>query len=160
MPDALRTMNAGDVISTKLASVYITIEGQRWLLFQTKNLKATVEKTKTEVPILGRLMKGNKSTGAKGSGSMTIYDNTPIFTDLMLDYIRTGEDTYFDLQVVNHDPTSKAGMRVVMLIGCNFDKLPITSADADGEYLETDIDFTFEDVKIPQNFSILDGMTI
>ena len=44
--DALKTMRAGDVISAKLANAYITVDGNRYLLFQAKKLEAKVEKEK------------------------------------------------------------------------------------------------------------------
>ena len=34
--DALKTMDAGDVVSSKLASCYIVTGGNRYLLFQAK----------------------------------------------------------------------------------------------------------------------------
>lgn len=37
--DALKTMRAGDVISAKLANAYITVDGNRYLLFQAKSWK-------------------------------------------------------------------------------------------------------------------------
>ena len=114
MPDAIRTMFAGDVISAKLASAYTTINGNRYLLFQAKSLEATIEKDKKEVPILGRLLKGNKSVGAKGSGTLRIYKNTSLFDDMIMDFVNNGVDTYFDLQISNEDPTAKAGRRTVI----------------------------------------------
>lgn len=155
---AIRTMIAADVISAKLASAYITVNGNRYLLFQAKSLEASVEKEKEQVAILGRLMKGNKSVSAKGSGTMTIYKNTPIFDEMILKWMNEGIDTYFDMQVENEDPTSKAGKRVVILTGCNIDKISVAKFDAEGKWLEDEISFTFEGVKIPQNFRVLDGM--
>lgn len=155
---AIRTMIAADVISAKLASAYITVDGNRYLLFQAKSLEASVEKEKDQVAILGRLMKGNKSVSAKGSGTMTIYKNTPIFDEMILKWMNEGIDTYFDMQVENEDPTSKAGKRVVILTGCNIDKISVAKFDAEGKWLEDEISFTFEGVKIPQNFRVLDGM--
>ena len=35
---------------------------------QAINLEASIEKTKSEIPILGRTGKGNKTTGWKGAG--------------------------------------------------------------------------------------------
>lgn len=155
---AIRTMIAADVISAKLASAYITVDGNRYLLFQAKSLEASVEKEKEQVAILGRLMKGNKSVSAKGSGTMTIYKNTHIFDEMILKWMNEGIDTYFDMQVENEDPTSKAGKRVVILTGCNIDKISVAKFDAEGKWLEDEILFTFEGVKIPQNFRVLDGM--
>lgn len=155
---AIRTMLAKDVISAKLASAYVTVDGNRYLLFQAKSLEATIEKEKEEVAILGRLMKGNKSVSAKGSGTLTIYKNTSLFENMMLKYINQGVDTYFDLQVVNNDPTSEAGKHTVILTGCNINKGTVAGFDAEGKWLEDEISFTFEGIKVPEKFKELDGM--
>ncbi|WP_311194415.1 phage tail tube protein [Selenomonas noxia] len=155
---AIRTMLAKDVISAKLASAYITVGSERKLLFQAKSLEATIEKEKEEVPILGRLLKGNKSVGGKGSGTLTIYKNTSLFDDMILKYLNEGVDTYFDLQVVNEDPTSEAGKRTVILTDCNIDKITVAAFDAEGKWLEDEIAFTFEGIKVPEKFKELDGM--
>lgn len=152
------TMNAKDAISAKLAKAYITIGTNRYLLFQAKNLEATFEKTKSEVAILGKTGMGHKSTGWNGTGSMTIYKNTEIFDDMCERFKLTGEDTYFDLQITNEDPTSAAGRSTKILKGCNIDGAVIAAFDADGEWLEQDVDFTFEDYESPEKFSQLAGM--
>lgn len=56
-------MNAKDTVSAKLAECYVTVDGNRYNFMQAIKLEAKVEKTKTEVPILGKTGKGNKSTG-------------------------------------------------------------------------------------------------
>ena len=137
---------------------YVTVDGNRYLLFQAKSLEATIEKEKEEVAILGRLMKGNKSVSAKGSGTLTIYKNTSLFENMMLKYVNQGVDTYFDLQVVNNDPTSEAGKHTVILTGCNIDKGTVAGFDAEGKWLEDEISFTFEGIKVPEKFKELDGM--
>lgn len=158
MPEAIRTMLPGDVISAKLASAFVTIDGNQYLLFQAKSLTATIEKEKEQVGILGRLMKGNKSVSAKGSGTMTIYKNTSIFDDLTQKFVNDGVDTYFDMQITNEDPTSNAGRRTIILTDCNIDKSTVAAFDADGKWLEDEISFTFEGIKIPEKFKLLDGM--
>lgn len=65
---------------------------------------------------------------------------------------------YFDLQITNYDPTSRAGANTIILHGCNLDDLVIASFDADGDWLEQEINFTFEDWETPQKFTQLDGM--
>lgn len=50
---AIRTMLAKDVISAKLASAYVTVDGNRYLLFQAKSLEATIEKRKKKLPFWG-----------------------------------------------------------------------------------------------------------
>jgi len=152
------TMNAKDAVSASQAECFVTIEGERYNFMQAINLEASVEKTKSEVPILGRTGKGNKSTGWKGTGSATFHYNTSIFRELLLKYKNTGEDIYFDIQVTNEDATSSAGRQAVLLKGCNADGGILTKFDADAEYLDEDMDFTFEDFEIPKPFSTLSGM--
>ena len=95
------TMSAKDTISAALAECFVTIGTRRYNFMQAINLEATFEKTKTEVPILGKTGKGNKATGWKGTGSATFHYNTSIFRQMMLDYKETGEDTYFEMQITN-----------------------------------------------------------
>lgn len=152
------TMNAKDAISASLAECYVTIDGQRYNFMQCINLEANFEKSKTEVPILGKTGKGNKSTGWTGSGSATFHYNTSIFRELMLRYKNTGEDIYFDIQVTNEDPTSSVGRQTVILKDCNIDGGILTKFDADADYLDEDMDFTFEDFEMPEAFSLLAGM--
>lgn len=151
-------MNAKDSISGSLAECFITIEDKRYNFMQAIDLEAQIEKEKTEVPILGKTGKGNKSTGWKGSGSATFHYNTSIFRELLYRYAKTGEDIYFDIQVTNEDPTSSVGRQTVILKDCNIDGGILTKFDADAEYLEETLDFTFEDFEIPEKFNTLPGM--
>ena len=113
-----------------------------------------------EVPILGKTGKGNKATGWKGTGSAKFHFNTSIFRELLQNYAKTGEDMYFDIQIVNEDPTSSVGKQTIMLIGCNMDSGLIAKFDADADYLEDEFDFTFEDWKLMDKFTPLSGMSI
>lgn len=151
-------MHAKDSVSGSLAECFITIEGNRYNFMQAINLEASVEKTKTEVPILGKTGKGNKTTGWKGSGSATFHFNTSIFRKLLYRYKNTGQDVYFDIQVTNEDPTSSVGRQTVILKDCNIDNGILTKFDAKADYLDEDMDFTFEDFELPEEFAILDGM--
>ena len=125
---------------------------------QAINFEASFEKTKAEVPILGKTGSGNKSTGWKGTGSATFHYNTSIFREMMLNYKNTGEDVYFEIQVTNDDPTSAAGRQTVVFVDCNIDGGILAKFDADGEYLDEEMDFTFEDFKMPETFKLLNGM--
>ena len=152
------TMNAKDALSAKLAECFITIGTNRYNFMQAINFEASFERTKTEVPILGKTGMGNKSTGWKGTGSATFHYNSSIFRQMMLQYKDTGEDVYFEIQVTNEDPTSDAGRQTVVFLGCNIDGGILAKFDADGEYLDEEMDFTFEDFKMPETFNLLDGM--
>ncbi len=151
-------MNAQDAISASLAECYVTIGTQVYNFMQAINLEAKMEKTKSEVPILGRTGKGNKTTGWKGTGSATFHYNTSIFRKLLYDYKNSGKDIYFDIQIINSDPTSTIGTQEIILKGCNMDGGILAKFDADGEYLEEDMDFTFEDWEMKTSFDVIKGM--
>jgi hypothetical protein len=155
---ARNVMHAKDTVSASLAECFVTLEGKRYNLMQAINLEANFEKNKTEVPILGKTGKGNKATGWTGTGSATFHYNTSVFRMLMYRYKETGEDVYFDVQVTNEDPTSAVGRQTVILKDCNVDGGILAKFDADAEYLDEDMDFTFEDFEIPEQFKLLQGM--
>lgn len=153
-------MIAKDALSASLAECYVTIGDRRYNFMQAINIEAKFEKTKTEIPILGQTGKGNKATGWKGTGSATFYYNTSIFRQLMLDYKNTGADTYFDMQIINEDPSSAVGKQEIMLLGCNIDGGILAKFDADAEYLDEEMDFTFEDFSMPTSFTELAGFVM
>lgn len=150
-------MKARDTISASLAECFITVGSRRYNFMQAVNIEAKFEKTKTEVPILGKTGKGNKATGWKGTGSATFHYNTSVFRQMMLDYKETGQDTYFEMQITNEDPTSSVGRQTIILMDCNIDGGILAKFDADADYLDEDMDFTFEDFKMPESFTALTG---
>ena len=160
MAESTAIMNGKDAISGSLGKCFVTIGNNRYNFMQAISLEASMEKTKTEVPILGKTGKGNKATGWKGTGSAKFHFNTSIFRELLQNYAKTGEDMYFDIQIVNEDPTSSVGKQTIMLVGCNMDSGLIAKFDADADYLEDEFDFTFEDWKLMDKFTPLSGMSI
>jgi hypothetical protein len=152
------TMKAKDAISAQLAECFVTIEGNRYNFMQAINLEAKMDKNKTEVPILGKTAKGNKASGWSGTGSATFHYNTSIFRKLLYKYKETGEDVYFDIQITNEDKTSTVGRQTIILKDCNIDGGILAKFDADGDYLDEDMDFTFEDWEMPEEFDLLDSM--
>lgn len=151
-------MKGKDAISAKLAECFVTIEGNRYNFMQMINFEASFEKTKTEVPVLGKTGIGNKATGWKGTFSATAHYNQSILRTLLQKYKNTGEDVYFEIQVTNDDPTSAAGRQTIVFMDCNTDGGILAKFDADGEYLDEDINGTFEDFKMPESFNLLAGM--
>lgn len=151
-------MKARDTISAKLADCFVTINGNRYNFMQMIDFEAKVDKTKTKVPILGRIMEGNKTVGLAGTFSGTAHYNQSIFRQALLDYKNTGIDTYFEIQITNEDPESAAGRQTFVFMDCNTDGGVLAKFDADGEYLDEEIEGTFEDFKMPEGFNILNGM--
>ncbi|HIU30840.1 MAG TPA: phage tail tube protein [Candidatus Caccousia avistercoris] len=146
-------MNAKDTISAALAECYVTIEGKRYQLMQAIRLEAKFQREKAQIPILGRPGRGNKTTGWRGRGTARFHYNSSLFRELMYRYKSTGEDVYFDIQVTNDDPTSSAGRQTIILKDCNIDGGVLAKFDAGADYLDEDLEFTFEDFEMPEAFA-------
>ncbi|MDL2318545.1 phage tail tube protein [Eubacteriales bacterium OttesenSCG-928-A19] len=144
--------------SGSLAECFVTIQGRRYNFMHSIDLEANIEKTKSEIPILGKTGKGHKSTGWNGTGSATFHFNSSIFREMLYTYAKTGEDVYFDIQITNEDPTSSVGRQTVILKDCNLDGGTLALFNADEEYLSESIDFTFDDFEMPEKFALLPGM--
>lgn len=141
-------LKANDTISGQEGRAYAIIGNVREEMFYVKSIEATAEKEKAEIKTLGRRGTQHKAIGWSGSGSMTIYYVTSTFRKLMYDYIKKGIDTYFDIVVVNEDPSSSIGKQVVTLKNVNLDSVQMAILDTDADALEEDIDFTFDDIDI------------
>lgn len=158
MPNTV-LMRAQDALSAKLAQCFVTIEEQRYNFMQMIDFEAKMEKTKKEVPILGQTGSGNKSSGWKGTFKGKAHFNQSILRKLLLRYKKTGEDVYFEIMVTNDDPVSAAGVQTINLFGCNLDGGILTKFDASSDdYLDEDVEGTFEDWNMPTEFDVLPGM--
>ncbi|GAA0717206.1 phage tail tube protein [Clostridium malenominatum] len=144
---------AEDTIGGQEARGYITIEGRNEELFYAKKIEAKVEKQKSEIKTLGKRGTQNRAIGWKGTGTLTVYYATSLFRELMLKYMKEGKDVYFDITVINEDPTSSLGRQTVVLKNCNLDEVSMAAFDVDSEVLEEEMAFTFEDVDLLNKFN-------
>lgn len=145
-------LKARDTISGQEGRAYLQMNGQQEEMFYIKTLEASIEKSKAEVKTLGKRGTQHKSTGWSGTGSMTIYYVTTKFRKLMMEYIKNGVDTYFDIMVVNEDPSSTIGRQSVVLHGVNLDSVIMAKLDTESEAMEEEMNFTFEDISILEDF--------
>ena len=58
---------------------------------QAINLEASIEKKKMQVPVLGRVGRGNKGVSWSGSGKATFHYNSSIFRELLYRFKESGE---------------------------------------------------------------------
>lgn len=146
-------LNAGDTISGQEGKATAKINGEIRDMFYIKTLEATVEKNKQEVRTLGKRGVQHKTTGWSGTGSMTIYYVTSEFVKMAKDYVKNGVDTYFTITIENNDPTSSIGKQITTLFNVNVDSIPVAKLDVEDAVLEADLDFTFDDLDLLQEFN-------
>lgn len=148
-------LKSKDAISGKEGYAYAIIRGERHLLFCAKKIKITLEKEKADIKTIGRRVTGKKTKGYSLKGEMTILQPEDIFTELCLEYIRTGVDVYFELLIVNDDPSSEAGEKQTIVRDCNIDSTALAMIDESVDALEQEISFTCEDIDILKKFNKL-----
>ncbi|AIQ49523.1 phage portal protein [Paenibacillus sp. FSL R7-0273] len=153
-------LKASDTLSGQEGRAYAKIGSQVEEMFYVKTLEATVEKQKAEVKTLGRRGVQHKATGWSGSGTMTIFYMTSRFRQMMLEYMKTGVDQYFDIEVTNEDPSSSVGAQRIILKGVNLDSVIMASLDTESDALEEEVSFTFEDVELAQSFGAPAGSSL
>ena len=83
---------------------------------------------------------------------MTIYYITSLFRKMVLNYIKNGVPTYFDIMVTNNDPGSSVGPQTTVLKNCTLDSVILAKFDVDADVLDEDFDFTFDDADILDEF--------
>ena len=145
-------LRAGDTISGQEGKATAVIDNSVEDMFYLKSLEATAENNKVEIKTLGKRGVQHKGVGWTGSGTMTVYYVTSKFREMMLKYAKTGKDTYFNITVVNDDPTSTVGKQTVVLYNCNIDSVILAKLDTEDDALDEDIDFTFDDFDILDSF--------
>lgn len=145
-------LNAGDTISGQEGKATAIINGEVRDMFYIKTIEATVEKNKQEVRTFGHRGVQHKATGWSGSGSMNMYYVTSDYVQLMVDYVKTGVDTYFTITFENNDPTSTIGSQIVTLSHVNINSTVVIKGDVENSVLDSDVEFTFEDIDLVQPF--------
>lgn len=148
-------LQAEDCVNGREGIATAEIDGQVIELMELANITINVEKTKTEFKAMGTRNTQNKATGWKGTGSCNLRYVSTRWAKLFQDYAKTGKDIYFTIVVTNEDAGSRTGKQVIQILGCNLDSLDIAKLDIDSEILDQDVDFTFNDFNILNEFNSL-----
>lgn len=116
------------------------------------------KRNKTKIGVLGTTTKFDKTTSVEGSFSIEGYDVDPIWMELEEKFVNTGEDTYFNCTVVEVDPTTNIGRRIVNYYNCNIDELPLSTLDIDDSTKTTSFAGTFSSFQIYENYDVVSGI--
>lgn len=142
-----------DALNGKQGKAFLTVDGENQELFSVKKVQTDVEYQKSDMKVVGTTTVQQKTTGAKKTGTMTIYYGTPAFIQMAQEYEKNGKVVYFDLQITNDDPATSVGSQTVVYYGCSLDKIPLSILDADADFLEEEVSFSYT------SFEVLDSFT-
>ncbi|MFI3230484.1 MAG: phage tail tube protein [bacterium] len=153
----MTTLKAWDTINGALGTCYAIIDGQKEEMLYLKNIQAQIKKNKREIKVLGQTGSKHKASGWSGSGKMTIYYSTTKFRELLIDYIKNGKDSYFEIIIENDDPSSEIGRQTIAIKQVNIDAILMAKLDINNTELDEEITFTFNDIDILNSFSPVVG---
>ena len=146
-------LKAEQIISGQAGRAYANIDGRNRELMYLKSIDASVTKRKTAVRTLGKTGDQFKAAAWSGKGKMTVYYVTSLFREMMLDYMKTGRDSYFDIVVINEDENADAGRQTVVLKNCNLDSVVLARLDVDADNLDEEVSFTFDGAELLDSFA-------
>ena len=95
-----------DTLHGAAGKAFVTVNGQVKELFGAKKIQTQAEIQGTDMKVIGTKKVQNKPGGVKQTGTGTCYYGTPLFVDMLAQYIRTGEMPYFSFQTTNDDKAS------------------------------------------------------
>ena len=122
-------------------------------LFSAKKINMKVDYTKTDFKVIGTTTIQKKTTGASKTGTMTIYQGTPLFIEMAREYEAKGKVLYFDLQVTNEDPSTSIGKQTIAYYDCSLDSIPLSILDADADFLEEEVGLSYRAFEVLSTFN-------
>ena len=142
----------GDAVNGKEGKLFINIDGNNQEVFRVKNLNVKGSFQEADFKVVGTRFVQKKTTGITLTGSCTLYYGDQTFLDIVQEYIKNGKVTYFSLQVVNDDPNTTIGKQVVALYNVKFSDGDLLKLDADSDWLDQQLNFTFTELEILNRF--------
>lgn len=142
-----------DTLNGAAGKAVIIQNGQVKDLFGAKSVKTQAEISSSDMKVIGTKKAQQKPGSVKQTGTMTIYYGTPLFLDMLAQYIRTGVMPYFNLQVTNDDPTTTVGVQTVAYYNCKLTgTIPLSVLDAEADMLTVEVSFSYEDFEPLSSF--------
>lgn len=142
-----------DALNGKSGKAFITRDGKNYEVFGLKKFNSDAEFQEADFKVVGTTLVQKKTTGVSLTGSATIYYGTPVFLEMLQEYLKTGRLPYFTFQIENDDPSTSVGSQVVALYNVKLSKVPVAILDADAEFLEEEISFSYTSLEVLKAFN-------
>lgn len=150
---------ADDAQSARQAEFFCTIGNRRYSMLNAKNLEATASVSLADVKTLGKLITQKKPNGLEVKLSFTVYKCSEMFDNLIEEYKNTGVLPRFECQVTQEDKASNIGRSTKIYKDCIIDgDILLSMFDADGEFIEQDIEAFAMDFESPEKYTEPDYM--
>ena len=82
---------AKDTVNGAEGKIFVTIDGKNMEVACMRNITTNAEIQSNDMRVIGTRTIQSKNNGAKLTGTGNIYYGTNLFTDMVLQYIQTGD---------------------------------------------------------------------
>ncbi|WP_417018023.1 phage tail tube protein [Anaerotignum sp.] len=145
---------AKDTVNGAEGKVFVTRDEKQIEVAGMMNITTYAEIQGKEMRVVGTRTIQNKANGAKQTGKGNIYYGTSLWTDMVLEYINTGNMPQFDLQITNDDPSSSVGSQSIAYYGCELTgSIPLSILDSEEAMLNYEFNFTYTRVAKLRSFN-------
>ena len=141
-----------DALNGKSGKAFLTLNGKNIELFGLKKFQSDAEFQESDFKVVGTTLVQKKTTGVSLTGSCTIYYGTPYFVSMLQEFLKTGKLPYFTFQIENDDPSTSVGKQIVALYNVKLSKVPVAMLDADAEWLEEEVGFSYTNLEVLSAF--------
>lgn len=142
-----------DALNGKAGKAFAIINNRNVEVFGLKKFQSEAEFQKADFPVVGTNVTQEKIKGVKMTGSATVYYGTPIFLDMLREYLKTGKLPSFVFQITNDDKGTTVGKQVVVLYNVKLNKVPIALLDDSADYLTAEISFSYTGIEVLTAFN-------
>lgn len=146
---------AKDTVNGAEGKVIITLNGKNMEIAGMRNIRTNAEVQTQDMRVIGTRKIQQKSNGAKLTGTGNLYYGSNIFTNMVLEYIKTGIMPEFSIQLTNTEESSATlGSQVMAYYGCTLTgTIPLSILDSEESMLNYDFNFAYTDVQRLQAFN-------
>lgn len=142
-----------DALNGKAGKAFAVINGRNEEMFGLKKFQSDAEFQEADFPVVGTNITQKKTKGVTLTGTATVYYGTPVFLNMLQEYLKTGRLPYFTFQITNEDKGSSIGKQVVALYNVKLTKVPIAILDDSADYLTTEISFSYTGMEVLTAFN-------
>lgn len=144
---------AQDAVNGSEGRAFVEYNGENAEMFGLKKINTDAEFQESDFKVVGTRLVQTKTNGVKMTGSATIYYGTPMFLNMLQEYLKNGKVPVFKIQITNDDPATTLGSQTVVLYGVKLSKMPIAILDSDSDALEEEVTFSFTNIEVLQGFN-------
>jgi len=141
-----------DALNGKSGKAFLIKNGENIEMFGLKKFESNAEFQTADFNVVGTNITQKKVKGVTMTGSATVYYGTPVFLEMLSEYLKTDRLPYFIFQITNDDQGTSIGRQVVALYNVKLDKVPIALLDDSADYLTAEITFSFTGMEVLEGF--------